>query len=151
MINDPEFLTRKNQWLRIFLELGIPCSTEFYPNPEGAERILVLCRGGNTRSVAVAMLLKYKYFKNALTASLEKNDAGTIRMLYDWCSYVILTEDSHRAEFFKLVPEATQEACNPTVMLDLGTHRRLVTHPYDLELLKEIDVKLQEMFKNGKP
>lgn len=145
---DSEFLTHKNEWLKIFQELNIPQSTEFNPNPPGAERILVICRGGNTRSVAVAMLLKYKYMKNALTASLEKNDDETLQMLYNWADRIIVTEEDHRIR--ALLKFAGLSGEDYLHLVDLGAHRRLVTHPYDLTLLREIDFKLQEMF-NGKP
>lgn len=144
MSEDVEFLTHKNEWLEIFLELGIHTSREFYPNPADAERVLVLCRGGNTRSVAVAMLLKYKYLKNALTASLEKNDRDTLSMLVDWSDRVIVTEPEHRALILELIPGISKWL----TLINLGAHRRLVTHPYDITLLKEIDLKLKEIF-NG--
>jgi len=148
--DDPDFLTHKNEWLRIFQELNIPQSTDFNPNPPGAERILVICRGGNTRSVAVAMLLKYKYMKNALTASLEKNDKFTLEMLLRWSNRVIVTEIHHEKIIVGMFPHRWLYSNNNLHLIDLGEHRRLITHPYDLTLLKEIDLKLQELF-NGKP
>lgn len=148
-MNDPDFLTHKNEWLRIFQELEIPCTVDYNPNPPGAERILVLCRGGNTRSVAVAMLLKYKYMKNVLVASIEKNGQETISMLLRWTTHgrVIVTEPEHAdilMEWFPQIPSFT------AFIVDLGKHRRLVCNPFDLDLLKEIDRKLPEVFKNAK-
>ena len=141
-MNVEEFLSEKNEWYRLFQELNIPCTTGYNRNKDTAERVLVICRGGNTRSAAVAMLLKYKYLQNALAASLEKNDDSTLRMLIKWAHLVIVTEPEHILE----LRTRFQGMTFPIALINLGEHRRLIVNPYEINLLKEIDKELELIY-----
>jgi hypothetical protein len=132
-----EFISDANEWCAIFDALEIPKTADYNFNPTGAERWLVICRGGNTRSVAVAMLLKYKYNKDALTASIEKNSLSTLYMLAGWADRVLVMEDRHY-EFMRVIEPRTE-------LLDLTRVARLRSHPYDIPFLLEIDKKLKEL------
>lgn len=140
MIETQEFLTSKNAWVEIFTALGIEQTLHLNHNPACAEHWLVICRGGNTRSVAVAMLLKYKYKKDALTASLEKNAPNTLRMLMAWADRILVMELDH----YKYVRE---HYSNKVELLDLTRTARLRAHPFEIPFLKEIDAKLQYFVK----
>lgn len=130
-----EFLTDKNQWVEIFDALEIPKTIAYSHNPAGAEKWLVVCRGGNTRSVAIALLLKYKYGKDALAASIEKNSRETLFMLSSWADKILVTEADHYEYMRQLTPRVH--------MLCLDRCERLRAHPYEIEFLKQVDAKLK--------
>jgi hypothetical protein len=131
-----DFLSSKNAWLEIFDALEIPKTVDYLHNLPTAERWLCACRGGNTRSAAVAFLLKYKYMKDALTVSLEKNSPSTLNMLLTWAQRVVVTEPGHMKELGTLVHAD---------LIDLTTTARLRAHPYEIPFLLEIDKKLKEI------
>jgi hypothetical protein len=124
------------QWTEIFTKFAIPTSPETKHNPPGARRILVACRGGNVRSVAVAFLLKYKYSCDALAASFEKNDALTLALLMEWAETVIVTEGEH----VRLVKEAYRDKVQ---LVDIGPDRW--ANPFDHELLATADSALHSI------
>ena len=131
----PEFLSDKNQWVEIFDALEIPKSMNYNHNSEGAEKWLVVCRGGNTRSTAIALLLKYKYGKDALAASIEKNTRQTLYMLTSWADKILVTEPDHYEFIRQFTPRVR--------LLSLDRVERLRAHPYEIEFLKQIDAKLK--------
>jgi hypothetical protein len=64
-------------------------------------KIVCLCQGGNSRSVALAYLLKYHYKVDALACGWEKNEANTLIMLYEWADVICILQK----EFIIYVPE----------------------------------------------
>lgn len=130
-----EFLSTKNNWVEIFDALDIPKSAGYVHPPEGAEKWLVACRGGNTRSTAIALLLKYKYGKDALAASIEKNTRTTLYMLTSWADKVLVTEPDHYEFMRQFTPRVR--------MMHLDRVARLRAHPYKIEFLKQVDAKLK--------
>ena len=64
-------------------------------------KIVCICQGGNSRSVALAYLLKYHYKIDALACGWEKNTPETIAMLCEWADVVCILQK----EFIQYVPE----------------------------------------------
>ncbi len=143
MQDNAEFMSDANEWVAIFDALDIPKTADYNFNPVDAEKWLVICRGGNTRSVAVAMLLKYKYQKDALTASIEKNSHYTLCMLTQWADHILVMEDRHYDYIWALDQRVK--------LLDLTRVARLRSHPYDIPFLLEIDKKLKEIINEKAP
>ncbi len=54
-------------------------------------KVLCICAWGNSRSVALAWLLKDKYHKEALACGMAQITPATLRMLADWADTIILT------------------------------------------------------------
>jgi hypothetical protein len=134
-----EFLTTKNEWVNIFRALGIEETVDYNPNPANCERVLCVCRGGNCRSVAVAFLLKYKYKKNALAFSLEKNDDVLLRMLTkSWAEKVIVTEPDHWEEYYTRAPWGPHP-----ILVDLLGVSRWRGKPFEVDFLLQVDKLLQ--------
>ena len=91
--------------------------------------VLVLCQGGNCRSVAVGYLLKYVSKKkyDPIAASLEKNSKETLQMLSEWADRIIIVQK----EFVRHIPV---EFRKKLVIIDIGPDRWFNSlHP---ELLK---------------
>ncbi len=72
-----------------------------------------MCQGGNSRSVALAYLLKYKYGVDALACSWEKNSEATRRMLFGWADKIFIMQ----AHFLEHVPA---EFRTKTQVIDVG-------------------------------
>jgi hypothetical protein len=68
-------------------------------------KILCMCQGGNSRSVALGFLMKYRYGEDALACSWEKNSAETLKMLFDWADKIIILQ----AHFIQYVPAEYHE------------------------------------------
>jgi hypothetical protein len=71
-------------------------------------KILCCCEGGNTRSVTLATLLKYRFRDpsrsagyDVLTCSLGKNDSETLDMLFEWADRILVVEP----DMVKEIPE----------------------------------------------
>ena len=77
-------------------------------------RILCLCQQGNSRSVALAFLLKRHYHADALAAGLVTASKETLDMLYDWAEHIIVTDK----ELVAMVPENVQGKLH---LWDVGT------------------------------
>ena len=77
------------------------------------QRILIVCQGGNVRSVHVAYVLKYYYKLDALSASWERNSIATLRMLMRWADVIMIVEQEH----LQYVP---QEFHRKTSLIPLG-------------------------------
>jgi hypothetical protein len=144
-----EFLTDKNEWVAIFRALGIPETVDHLYNPPGAQRYLVLCRGGNTRSVSISFLLKYKYMRDALAASVEKNSLATLQLLASWADVVLAVEPDHAAYYREkiMLPGI---GCKNLRLIGLDGIARLRSHPFEIPFLLEADKLLQEAM-NGRP
>jgi hypothetical protein len=61
-------------------------------------KVLCVCRNGNSRSVALAWLLKHKHGQDALAMGLRKNSHETQQMLYEWADLIILTAGKYAGE-----------------------------------------------------
>lgn len=51
--------------------------------------VLCLCNHGNTRSVALAYLIKTIYKHDVLTGGVEENSDETLKMLFNWSDKII--------------------------------------------------------------
>lgn len=60
---------------------------------------------GNSRSVALAWLLKKKYHADALAAGIDAQSRTTLRVLCDWAEIVILTDGLLQDDLLITVPE----------------------------------------------
>lgn len=63
-------------------------------------KILCMCQGGNSRSVALGFLMKYRYGEDALACSWEKNSPDTLKMLFEWADKIIVLQ----AHFVQYIP-----------------------------------------------
>ncbi len=72
-----------------------------------------MCQGGNSRSVALAYLFKYKYDLDALACGWEKNSEATRRMLFAWADKIFIMQ----AHFLEHVPI---EFRTKTQVIDVG-------------------------------
>ena len=52
-------------------------------------KVLAVCRGGNSRSVAMAYVLKQEYKLDALSCGWRENTAETLKMLYQWADVIV--------------------------------------------------------------
>jgi predicted protein tyrosine phosphatase len=59
-------------------------------------KVLCMCQGGNSRSVALAFLMKYRYGEDALACSWEKNSPETLKMLFEWADRIFVMQDIFR-------------------------------------------------------
>ena len=68
-------------------------------------KIVTLCQGGNSRSVALGFVLKYYYGQDVLACSWEKNTEETKSMLFAWADRILIMETS----FLQYVPTEFQK------------------------------------------
>lgn len=64
-------------------------------------KVLCMCQGGNSRSVALGFLMKYRYGEDALACSWEKNTPETLKMLFEWADRIFVMQNI----FKQYVPE----------------------------------------------
>ena len=76
-------------------------------------KMVCMCQGGNSRSVACAYLLKYEYGHDALSLSWEKNEQATKNMLFDWADIIIVMQE----RFLYYVPS---QYFDKTAVVDVG-------------------------------
>src|SRR6266849_2021611 len=76
-------------------------------------KVVCMCQGGNSRSVACGYLLKYEYGIDTLACSWERNSPATLKMLFEWADAVIVME----TYFKQYVPE---EYHHKLVVIDVG-------------------------------
>jgi len=76
-------------------------------------KVLVMCQGGNSRSVAMGYLLKYKYNFDAIACSLEKNSEETLQMLFEWSEKIILMQGY-------MMEHVPKEFHNKVIVTDVG-------------------------------
>ena len=109
-------------------------------------KVLTMCQGGNSRSVACAYILKYEYGMDALACSWECNVPDTLKMLFEWADGILLLEGymiSHVPEDYKA----------KTFIVDVGPDRWSDTiHPCgggvnQADLLAKLRPMLQAMIK----
>lgn len=76
-------------------------------------KVLCICQGGNSRSVACAYVLKYFFNQDALACSQEKNTPETIEMLCSWADHICVMQP----QFGEVVPEKYREK---VTVIDVG-------------------------------
>ncbi len=59
-------------------------------------KVLCMCQGGNSRSVALGFLMKYRYGEDALACSWEKNSPETLKMLFEWADRIFVMQEIFR-------------------------------------------------------
>lgn len=59
-------------------------------------KVVTMCQGGNSRSVACGFLLKYKYGMDAIACSWQKNSPETLKMLFEWADAIIIMQEIFR-------------------------------------------------------
>jgi len=127
-------------WYLIFEALGLEQYDELRLLPENSPRVLVICRGGNSRSVGLAFLLKYKYSVDALSASLEKNSTETLRLLCEWADKVVLVEGWMYEPLTNWLPYVSR---NKFLIFDVGGDWG--ADGMIVERLVEFDSRIQEV------
>lgn len=80
------------------------------------KRFLCVCSAGNSRSVALAYVLKDGYGQDALAMGVHKASEGTQRMLYNWADHVIVTT-------MEAMPMIPQQWMHKVVVCDVGADR----------------------------
>lgn len=75
-------------------------------------KILTVCHGGNSRSVAMAYMLKVQGH-DALACGVGPNSEETKRVLYNWADLIVLMS----AEFLPWIPK---EFMKKTVVVEVG-------------------------------
>jgi predicted protein tyrosine phosphatase len=103
---------------------------------EMKRKALSICQGGNSRSVALAYLLKYWYDVDALACSWEKNTSETMAMLCDWAETIFVMQP----EFREFVPEQYRGKIQ---VIDVGEDRWF--NGMDPDLLKLCGELLQRL------
>lgn len=79
-------------------------------------KILVMCRGGNSRSVVMAYILKQKYNVDTLTCGYRFNSIETKNMLFTWADYIIVMTSKI---FFKVPIEFRHKV----LIMDVGSDK----------------------------
>lgn len=92
-------------------------------------KVLCLCQKGNSRSVALAFLLKKEYHVDALAMGLRTAGPETQEMLFRWCDWMILTSTRYLA----LIPEPYR-------------HKLKVWHVGTDRFFKGYDPELMDLF-----
>ena len=79
-------------------------------------KVLCVCQGGNTRSVAMAYVLKKYYRIDALACGYRDNTPETLTMLYQWADLII----AMAGRVWKRIPE---EYKSKAKLCDVGSDR----------------------------
>ena len=108
------------------------------------KKFLCICQGGNSRSVALAYVLKYGTPHEALSASWEKNTPETLEMLFRWADYIFVLQK----QFDQFVPV---QWWNKLKVLDVGEDRWCNgLHPELVTLCqRKLQAEHQELFQDG--
>jgi len=133
-----EWSEKYANWKPIFESVGITADKSLVFVPDNGTKFLTMCQGGNSRAVACAFLLKYKYYKDAIACGWERNSKKTIEMMCTWADIIILMQE----EFRKYIPVGHQDKIR---VIDVG-HDRWAS-PLHPELLQAIDEKLIDVIK----
>ena len=124
------------KWKPIFESVGIPPGTVLDFVKDGAMKVLTMCQGGNSRSVAAGFLLKYKYNIDAIACSWEKNSPSTLKMLMEWADKIIVMQE-HMRQY--VLPEYQQKI----IVIDVGPD--IWCNGLHTELLQKVDSHLIQM------
>lgn len=92
-------------------------------------KVLCVCRNGNSRSVALAWLLKHKYHLDALAIGIRKNDHDTQDMLYRWADKIIVLDR-------RFLSEIPHEFAEKTMAFHVG--RDIWFRGYDEKLIETL-------------
>lgn len=107
------------------------------------KKILVLCQGGQVRSVTIAGILKYDFGFDALAGSLEKNTPETLTMLCEWADQIIVVEDKlleqMKIEYTKHMHKTRLFPLGPDVWR-MSRHPELIDRIYALKLDEFMDL-----------
>ena len=107
-------------------------------------KILCVCQGGNSRSVAMAYVLKYHFGHDALACSAEKNSAETLVYLYDWADKIIVMQP----EFVGVIPLRMYEK---VIRFDVGRDRWMNgLHPQLVHVCADLWYRYQYSAPNKK-
>lgn len=98
------------------------------------QKILCVCQGGNSRSVHLAYLLKYKYGADALNCGWQGNAPATLKMLCEWAEFIILVEEWMREKI-------SQEYHYKVRVFDVGPDRFFQPNMELIELFDQMIVK----------
>ena len=79
-------------------------------------KVLCVCQGGNTRSVAMAYVLKKNYKIDALSCGYRDNSVTTLKMLFDWSDLIIAMDN-------RILRHIPVEHSIKTKLCDVGTDR----------------------------
>lgn len=104
---------------------------------EGRLKILTMCQGGNSRSVAAGYLLKYFYGMDAVAIGWEKNSQETLDMMMNWADAIIVMQE----EFLEYVPDAYDYKL---YVLDVGPDKWF--NSFNPELLQIVGLGLESLF-----
>jgi hypothetical protein len=95
-------------------------------------KYLVVCDGGNVRSVAVAFILKYHYNQEAIAAGRLHLSPATMHMLAEWADRIILMQPQMQSS----IPTMFADKITVT---DVGEDRwGVYVHPELLQLAQGI-------------
>lgn len=109
-----------------------------YGKIEGTPKYLVVCDGGNVRSVALATTLKLNYGIEAIAVGRLYMTSDTMKMLSEWADRIILTEP----HMIESIPDYCQIKCGPT---DIGPDRwGIYIHP---ELNSLVNIEAEKLNK----
>lgn len=102
------------------------------------QKILCVCQGGNSRSVHLAYLLKYRYGVDAIACGWEGNEPATVEMLCEWAERIIVVE-----AFMK--PKVNEEFQHKVRIFDVGPDRFFQPN---VELLEIFDDMIQNNIRS---
>lgn len=129
--------TEKNiKWKPIFECVCIPHGEGLDFVKDGTMKVLTMCQGGNSRSVAAGFLLKYKYNIDAIACSWEKNSPSTLKMLMEWADKIIIMQEEMRQRVFP-------EYHSKLIVIDVGPD--IWCNGLHQDLLQKVDAHLIKM------
>ena len=76
-------------------------------------KIVTICQRGNSRSVALAYLIKHELKHEAIAIGVRQHSAETKKMLFDWADVLILTDK-------RFLPEIPTEYHTKLKIYDVG-------------------------------
>jgi predicted protein tyrosine phosphatase len=139
----PVLVNFSPHWDHIFREFKIPMSTKYvgFSKRGPQDRVLCICRGGNTRSIAASFLLKYKYGCEALAIGMEKTTPETLSLLLQWSTAVLVFDkEAHR----RIMMVRGWQHVRTFHFVPLG--HDVWTNPLDMDLLRKCDEYLRQWF-----
>ena len=99
-------------------------------------KILCVCEHGNTRSVALAYLIKTIYKHEALACGMKNMSDETRQMLFAWADKIIFLTDN---------PPGGLETFENKKALYLGVGKDVWFNPKDQELIHRLLKKIKDL------
>lgn len=99
-------------------------------------KILTICEHGNSRSVCLAWLLKWKYKKDALACGIMEVSPETFAMLCSWAELIIVTDK-------RIIHPMLNIFKDKTIVFDVGPDRFFMGYPQEL-------IDMYEKYISGK-